>query len=261
VPVDASAPTAIGDQNGDNVPDLLVKFGRAAVELVLSEGAAVPVTVTGIVAGEPFSSTSAIKVLRAPVTAPTAGTMLNAGTVTTVQWLTPAGVEIQSVALLWSLDNGARWALEANGIPNSGSYAWMVPNVRTDQARVAVVLVESADESGYRVDGVLGVSEAFSIEALVGVGDRGPTQFALRGVTPNPAQRELRVSFSLRDSEAATLALFDVCGRQLAARRVEGMGPGWHMVTLGPSNLPAGLYVIRLTQGGRSLTSRAALVR
>jgi hypothetical protein len=58
------------------------------------------------------------------------------------------------------------------------------------------------------------------------------------------------------------LALFDVSGRQLAVRRVNGMGPGWHTVALGGrSNLPAGVYVIRLTQDGRSLTTRAAVVR
>jgi len=73
---------------------------------------------------------------------------------------------------------------------------------------------------------VIGVSEAFSIGALVGVGDGGPAQFALRGVTPNPALHELRVSFGLRDAKPATLTLFDVSGRQLASRSVAGMGPG-----------------------------------
>ncbi|PYM05128.1 MAG: hypothetical protein DMD82_12160 [Candidatus Rokuibacteriota bacterium] len=137
-----------------------------------------------------------------------------------------------------------------------------MPNVVTNRAKVAVVLVESADDTGDIVDGVLGVSQAFSIEAQVGVGDRGPAQLALRGVTPNPAQDALRASFSIRDSKAATLTLFDVSGRQMETRRVDGMGPGWHTVTLGGrSNLPAGLYVIRLTQDGRSLTTRAALVR
>jgi hypothetical protein len=58
------------------------------------------------------------------------------------------------------------------------------------------------------------------------------------------------------------LALFDVSGRQLVARRVDAMGPGWHTVKLGGKiSLPAGVYVIRLTQDGRSLTARVALVR
>jgi hypothetical protein len=94
------------------------------------------------------------------------------------------------------------------------------------------------------------------------VGDHGPARFALRGVTPNPAQHELRVTFGLKDSKPATLAVFDVSGRQLVVHRVDGLGPGWHTVSIGGhSNLSAGVYVIRLTQDGRSLTTRAALVR
>jgi len=54
--------------------------------------------------------------------------------------------------------------------PNTGSYDWTVPNVGTDQAKVAVVLVESAEETGTIVDGVLGVSEAFSIRRAGGRG-------------------------------------------------------------------------------------------
>jgi len=70
------------------------------------------------------------------------------------------------------------------------------------------------------------------------------------------------VRFSLKDSQAATLALFDVSGRQVDSRRVDGMGPGWHSVTLvARGSLPAGLYIIRLTQDGRSVTARAVLVR
>jgi hypothetical protein len=96
----------------------------------------------------------------------------------------------------------------------------------------------------------------------VGVGDGESAVFALRGVTPNPSQHELRVSFSLRDSKPATLALFDISGRQLEAHRVEGMGPGWHTLTLGErSRLSAGLYLIRLTQERQNLTTRAAVVR
>jgi hypothetical protein len=145
--------------------------------------------------------------------------------------------------LLESLDGGRTWNLIVRGQPNTGSYDWTVPNLQTAQAKVAVVLVESADETGYIVDGVLGVSEEFSIDSPVAVGTGGPAQFALWGVRPNPAHHELRVSFSLRDSKSATLALFDVSGRQLTMRRVDGMGPGWHTVELGgPSILPAGLF-------------------
>jgi DNA-binding beta-propeller fold protein YncE len=261
VPVDPTAPTALGDHDGDGVSDLTVKFSRAAVELTLPEGDDVPVVVTGKLGSQSFSGTDHIRVRRTVVSAPAASSHLAASSVTQVRWQVPSDVTVESVALLYSLDGGSTWSLIARGQLNTGSYDWTVPDVQTDHAKVAVVLVESADETGYSVDGVLGVSEAFSIAAPVSVSDLGPSQFALRGVTPNPAQHELRVSFSLRDSKAATMAVFDVSGRQLAGRRVDGMGPGWHTVALGrQSNLPAGLYVIRLTQGGRSLTTRAAVI-
>jgi hypothetical protein len=257
-----TAPSALADHDANGIPDLMVKFNRAAVGLAVGEGDSVLVEVTGTVGGRLFSGVDYIRVRRAVVSAPLGGSHLAAGSVAQVCWQTPNSVVVESVALLHTLDGGRTWSLIANGEPNSWSYDWTVPNVATDQAKVAVVLVESADETGNVVTGVLGVSEAFSIDALVGVGDGSPPRLMLRGVTPNPARQQVAVSFSLGGSGIATLTLFDVVGRQLETRRVDGMGPGWHRVALGGhGNLPSGLYIIRLIQGGQSLSVRAAVVR
>ena len=226
----------------------------------MSQGDSVPVKVTGTIGSDPFIGTDYIHVNRSVVSAPLAGSHVAAGSVTKVRWQTPGGATIESVALLHSLDGGGTWSLIARDLPSTGSYDWTVPAVATDHANIAVVLIASAHETDYIVESVLGVSGPFSIDALVGVGDRGPIQFALRGATPNPAQHKLRVSFSLRDSKAATLVLFDVSGRQVAARRLDGMGAGSHTVELGGrSKLPPGFYVIRLSQGGLGLTTRAVI--
>jgi predicted NUDIX family NTP pyrophosphohydrolase len=265
VPVDPAAPTALGDHDANGVPDLMVKFNRVAVELSVSEGNSVPVTVTGTVDGRSFIGTDYIRVHRAVVSAPLAGSHLMAGSVTPVRWQTPSGVTVESVALLHSLDGGSTWSLIARGQPNTGSYDWTVPNVQTDQAKVAVVLVESADETGDNVDGVLGVSEAFSIEAVVGVGDRGPAQFALaiRGATPNPtAGGRLWVEFALRDGSSARLELMDVAGRVLTSKQVGTLGPGTHALDLSEGGaLRPGIYFLRLTQGGSEVRARAAVLR
>lgn len=261
VPVDPAAPTALNDHNGNGIADLMVKFNRLAVDLSLPEGDQVPVEVTGMVMGQPFAGTDYIRVRHAAVMAPVGGSHLTAGSVTQVRWETPRDVTVQSVALFHSTDGGNTWSKIAQGQPNTGSFDWAVPNIQTDLAKVAVVLVESADETGNIVEGVVGASEQFSIQSIVGVDDPGSVQFVLRAVTPNPARGALRVNFSLRDARAATLSLFDISGRQLAQRRVDGMGPGWHMVELGGSRLPAGLYMIRLTQGGRTLTTRAVAIQ
>lgn len=260
--VDPQAPVTIGDEDGDNVPDLAVKFDRGAVELALQPGSAVTVTVTGTVDRQSFSGSDVVRVIRAGVSAPAEGDVVYAGTTTEVQWETPSGVNVQSVALFSSLDDGANWALAERSLSNNGSAEWTAPYVRTDRARVAVVLVESEGGSEDIVTGVLGVSGRFSIHGTTAVGPAAEAPFTLRGVRPNPALRALHVSFSLPDGRPATLALYDVSGRQLVARQVSGLGAGTHTVTLDDgASLPPGVYVVRLSHGGRTLSARAAVVR
>lgn len=263
VPVDPATPTALGDHDGNGVPDLMVKFNRLALELTVPEGDSVSVTVTGTVGGHAFSGTDYIRVRRVVVSAPLAGSHLTAGAVTEVRWQTPSGVTVQSAALLHSQDGGSSWSLIASGQPNTGSYAWTVPSVPTDLAKVAVVLVESADASGEIVDGVLGVSEAFSIEGVVGMGDRGLAQLALaiQGGSPAPGA-QLRVEFALRDGSPARLELMDVAGRVLRSRQVGALGPGTHSLAISDGEaLRPGIYFLRLTQGGGEVRARAAVIR
>jgi hypothetical protein len=68
VPVDPSSPTAIGDSDGDGVPDLMVKFDRAAVSsLMLSQGinsGNVVLTITGrLCDGTMFEGSDTIRVM------------------------------------------------------------------------------------------------------------------------------------------------------------------------------------------------------
>ena len=264
VPVDPAAPVEIGDHDGDGIPDLAVKIDRAALELVLEAGDHVEVVVTGTMAGRYFRGTDTIRVIRARVTAPAEGQVLAPGVTTTVVWTTPSGVAIQSVALLSSLDAGTTWTLEASDLPNVGSHAWNVPSVSTHQARVAVVLVESSDETGYLVNGVVGTSGTFTIGSVTGVGEEpgAKAEFALRVVRPNPTREELRVSFGLPDARAARIEVFDVSGRRVAAREVGSYGPGFHTITMDARReLPSGVYLVRLTQAGKKLTTRAVVVR
>jgi hypothetical protein len=86
-------------------------------------------------------------------------------------------------------------------------------------------------------------------------------QFALRGVYPNPAVGDVAVAFSLPDASPARLEVFDVAGRRVAARDVGSLGGGSHTVRLAANRaLGPGVYLLRLTRGGRSLTTRAVIV-
>lgn len=92
------------------------------------------------------------------------------------------------------------------------------------------------------------------------VGDQPRLDFALHGVSPSPTRGPLRVEFSLSGREPATLELLDVAGRRLAFRNLGSLAGGRHRVEL-REPLPAGLYLVRLSQGGRWRTAKAVVVR
>ena len=69
------------------------------------------------------------------------------------------------------------------------------------------------------------------------------------------------VSFTLPSAEHAILELVDVTGRRLSMEEVGALGPGSHVVSIKAARaLPTGLYWVRLTQSGRTLTIRGAVV-
>jgi hypothetical protein len=87
-------------------------------------------------------------------------------------------------------------------------------------------------------------------------------EFALGGVSPNPAREQLAVAFSLPDAAPARLEAFDLVGRRVALREVGPLGGGSHVVRLDEGReLAPGVYLVRLTRGNRTLTARAVIVR
>jgi hypothetical protein len=94
------------------------------------------------------------------------------------------------------------------------------------------------------------------------VGDNPFLDFALSGAYPNPSAGKLRVAFTLPGGQPAVLEAFDVTGRRIAVREVGSLGAGRHVVELASGKpIVAGVYVLRLTQGGRSLTTKVAVMR
>ena len=256
VAVDSTARVEIGHQG----QSLEVKFRRADVMLAVTPGDSVAVTVTGLVAGNCFEGTDVVRMRPPHVHHPRHGDHIAAGTPLAIDWDLNS-VSSPTVAILSSLNDGETWNLVANNIANTGAYHWTVPNWPTVTARLAVVEVEAADPAdptGYTVSGTAGISDAFTITGVLGVTDLG-ADFALRPLG-NPSQGALRVSYSLPDSKPASLEVFDVTGRQLSSREVGGEGPGLHAVKLA-TWMPPGMYVVRLSQQGRSLSTRITVVR
>lgn len=119
--------------------------------------------------------------------------------------------------------------------------------------------VHPGQRYGYRLRYWSGDEELATAEEWVAV---PAPRFALAGAVPNPVVADLVVEFSLADAGAARLEVFDLAGRQVAVREVGSSGPGTHRVGLTDGRrLPAGMYLLALTQGAQRAVTRAVVVR
>lgn len=87
------------------------------------------------------------------------------------------------------------------------------------------------------------------------------TSLAIHGTLPQPAAGTLRVWLTLATPEPATLTLFDVTGRAIGSEEVGHLGVGSHVVAPREGPVRSGIYLARLTQNGRSVACRIAVLR
>jgi hypothetical protein len=143
---------------------------------------------------------------------------------------------------------------------SDGVSEWNTRGSPTDQGDGRYLFVDEGlppGRYGYRLR--IGPEET-TAETWVEVA--GAFRLHLEGLRPNPSPGSLRIAFGLADASSASLELVSVTGRRLLRREVGSLGAGTHTVELErPTGLSAGVYWIRLTQAGRTLTQQAVLAR
>ncbi len=78
---------------------------------------------------------------------------------------------------------------------------------------------------------------------------------------PNPSAARATVRFTLAAAADVRLDAFDVLGRRVAVLAAGPQAAGSHDVALDTSALPAGIYMLRLTAGGDTRTTRLTVAR
>lgn len=94
--------------------------------------------------------------------------------------------------------------------------------------------------------------------------DRGRmASLALGRVRPNPSTGDaFEVEFTLPSAAHAALALLDLSGRTVLVREVGALGAGPHRLRLARErSLAPGVYFLRLSQSGHTVTSRVSVIR
>lgn len=151
-----------------------------------------------------------------------------------------------------STDNGTTWTSLTSGL--AWPFVWPIATSPAGGSQVNL-FVGSPGSGFYRT--VVAGGSAVAVDPP----GRGP-ELRVAGFRPNPARGSIAVAFTLATSEPAALEVFDLAGRRLVRRVVGGLGPGDHLLPLGPGFRPApGLYVVHLTQGGAAASVAAVVVR
>lgn len=165
------------------------------------------------------------------------------------------------VRLTWDVGDPALTAWIAWRRDGASAWAELGPVARTPSGAVYEdVAVRAGARYEYRLELRGPQGTVFAGEAWVDV--PAAARFALTGVMPNPSARGLDIMFSLGEEKGARLELYDVAGRRLLAREVGDLGPGEHRVRIADQGqLAAGVYTVRLVQGGRHASVRAVVVQ
>lgn len=94
------------------------------------------------------------------------------------------------------------------------------------------------------------------------IGITPPPGLVLESVRPNPSRNAFSLAFTLPDDAPALIELLDLAGRRLFERELGNLARGRHVAMLPEARaLPAGVYLVRLSQNRRSITTRAVVVR
>ncbi|MBM3325474.1 MAG: T9SS type A sorting domain-containing protein [Calditrichaeota bacterium] len=99
------------------------------------------------------------------------------------------------------------------------------------------------------------------ISAAPGDSPAAPLVFGLKEPFPNPFNSETRLAYVLDRPGLTTLALFDLTGRQAALIEQEWRDTGRYSTTFKADDLPAGVYLLKLSSGGQANIKKLALVK
>ncbi|MFA6471731.1 MAG: T9SS type A sorting domain-containing protein [Candidatus Latescibacterota bacterium] len=91
--------------------------------------------------------------------------------------------------------------------------------------------------------------------------EAAPTAFAISSVFPNPFNPRTTISFTLNRKENVALTVFSVTGQKVADLVSSPMEAGRHTVTWDAAGCSTGVYLVRLSDGKRSVVSKCMLMK
>lgn len=191
-----------------------------------------------------YSITAVADPTHVSLTYPVGGETFAPGTHVKIEWVLQIPHDQQNWDLYFSPDGGSTWDAIQEDLPISLlSFDWTVPDIETTNGRIKVV----QDNSG--LDYVATCPD-FSIEAVATTSDGAgslPDMPVLMSSYPNPFGRSTSVRYSVAEPGRVTLEVYDLQGH-IVRQLVDGQRYlGGYVETFDAQELPAGIYLYRLT--------------
>jgi hypothetical protein len=119
----------------------------------------------------------------------------------------------------------------------------------------------SGGEVAYRLSVTAAEAELFLAPVRVTI-PRAPVQLLLERVWTAPGRDAIQFAFALPPGPPARVEVFDVLGRQVAEASLAQFMPGYYTHRVGfKGRAVSGVYFVRLTQAGRSVSRRMSFLR
>jgi hypothetical protein len=173
-------------------------------------------------------------------------------------WLLSAFVNEHHAWLFWRAAGGAGIVMNAERQGSDGE--WRPMGTLVSDAMGMLYLFDNGVQPGesyvYRL-----TAPGLGSFGQVPVDIPGTMHIALRAISPNPTNGAIEARLWVPVGATPKLELFDLSGRIL--KRIEGpWTPGDHRVRLAePGLVPAGVYLVRVTDRGFTATRKAVVVR
>ena len=175
--------------------------------------------------------------------------------VTSIKW---SADNVSKFDLQLSIDGGKTWGVVATNVAAlKNVYQW-TPNLSTNNEKVAVLRAVYNNDNELEYDR----TDLFAIDFRESVAGFEAQGYLFNQPVPNPFREEAKLSFTLPATENVTMTVYNAVGNKVATL-INGnlMTSGDHEVTLSGHNLPAGVYVVRLTAGAFTMLREVVLVK
>ena len=157
--------------------------------------------------------------------------------------------------------NGAAFEFVTSQSYNVGeTYTLFTTQVNDTSSSVRVRIVND-NQSGHLIIDDLTVTQYEPVSIENGH-QTLPDQITLFPAYPNPFNPEVSVRFQIADhTQDVTLEVFDLNGRPMAMLARGEFRTGIHLVNWFPSDVPAGVYLLRLSNGSMTQLQRITLLK